>query len=480
MMWLIGALGGWLLAAFAFAALAGWVWHALRDARREEELETSREQVLTEIVRLCGPRDGDGASARSAAAFELDGLRRRNDLVVARVTELENALAAARRDASEAGQRASVAADALSQARIDGEELARLRAEAGGAGVRASASAPDADIANAQAWRLRYFEQRVRYLEGRVGNEPAQASAPPAPALTAPTEDRAERHYEQWRARTAEARAAFLEEALRARAPAPTQVDVQYAAVAPDPFIAWRMTYLERRAAYMAQAHALAPVSAPDPEAERLKWRARYLESRLRHLDRTASEHASREQALREEARAARAHGEAIGADLATTRSEAQSLLARAEALRIELATAEVARDALRADLERLRAAPPSAPMLAAIMEAPAAAPELEPVRVISAGLERRPPTLPAARGGAPDDLTLIEEISPMQQSTLNSLGVYHFDQIASWRAEHVAWVDQYLRLRGRIVEEQWVEQAEELARNGPLAFKGAFEDETV
>ncbi len=52
-----------------------------------------------------------------------------------------------------------------------------------------------------------------------------------------------------------------------------------------------------------------------------------------------------------------------------------------------------------------------------------------------------------------------------MQHNTLNFLGVYHFDQIAAWTPANVAWVDQYLRLRGRITRERWVEQAGELAR---------------
>ena len=38
-----------------------------------------------------------------------------------------------------------------------------------------------------------------------------------------------------------------------------------------------------------------------------------------------------------------------------------------------------------------------------------------------------------------------------MQRSTLYALGVFHFDQIGNWTPEHVAWVEQYLRLGGRI-----------------------------
>jgi NADH-quinone oxidoreductase subunit E len=76
-----------------------------------------------------------------------------------------------------------------------------------------------------------------------------------------------------------------------------------------------------------------------------------------------------------------------------------------------------------------------------------------------------KPPVLAAARNGAPDDLTLIEGVSLLQQSALYALGVFHFDQIAAWTPDHVAWIERYFRLDGRIEEEEWVEQAGELAR---------------
>ncbi|MEZ6022902.1 MAG: hypothetical protein R3C16_05695 [Hyphomonadaceae bacterium] len=82
------------------------------------------------------------------------------------------------------------------------------------------------------------------------------------------------------------------------------------------------------------------------------------------------------------------------------------------------------------------------------------------------------------AGNGAPDDFTLIEGVSLLQQSTLYSLGVFHFDQIAAWTPENVAWVDNYLRLRGRIEEEEWAEQADDLAREGPAAARRSLQDE--
>lgn len=62
--------------------------------------------------------------------------------------------------------------------------------------------------------------------------------------------------------------------------------------------------------------------------------------------------------------------------------------------------------------------------------------------------------------GGHPDDLTAIGGIGPKIQEVLNDLGIYHYDQIAAWTPENVAWVDDHLSFSGRIEQEDWVGQA--------------------
>jgi len=55
--------------------------------------------------------------------------------------------------------------------------------------------------------------------------------------------------------------------------------------------------------------------------------------------------------------------------------------------------------------------------------------------------------------------------VGPKLQTTLNEMGYYHFDQIAAWTAEEVAWVDQNLKgFKGRVSRDNWVEQARQLA----------------
>jgi NADH-quinone oxidoreductase subunit E len=83
-----------------------------------------------------------------------------------------------------------------------------------------------------------------------------------------------------------------------------------------------------------------------------------------------------------------------------------------------------------------------------------------------------KPVALSAARGGTPDDLKMIKGIGPKLEKLINSMGFYHFDQIAAWTADEVAWVDQNLQgFKGRVSRDTWVEQATVLAAGGETEF---------
>lgn len=77
---------------------------------------------------------------------------------------------------------------------------------------------------------------------------------------------------------------------------------------------------------------------------------------------------------------------------------------------------------------------------------------------------EFKPSGLSTARDGKADDLKKISGVGPKLEETLNSLGVFHFDQIAVWNGDNVAWVDDYLSFKGRIDREDWITQAKALA----------------
>lgn len=89
-----------------------------------------------------------------------------------------------------------------------------------------------------------------------------------------------------------------------------------------------------------------------------------------------------------------------------------------------------------------------------------------------------RPAALDGPRGGKADDLKQIKGVGPKMEKMCNSLGFYHFDQIANWSKDEVAWVDANLEgFKGRVTRDTWVEQAGVLAAGGETAFSKKVED---
>ena len=89
-----------------------------------------------------------------------------------------------------------------------------------------------------------------------------------------------------------------------------------------------------------------------------------------------------------------------------------------------------------------------------------------------AAGGHSKPATLRAARQGKADDLKLIKGVGPKLEKLLNSMGFYHFDQVAAWSAEELAWVDSNLEgFKGRASRDGWVAQAKLLASGQATEF---------
>jgi NADH-quinone oxidoreductase subunit E len=83
----------------------------------------------------------------------------------------------------------------------------------------------------------------------------------------------------------------------------------------------------------------------------------------------------------------------------------------------------------------------------------------------------KKPKALKAARKGKADDLKLILGIGPKLEALCHQLGFFHFDQIADWTADEIAWVDENLEgFKGRVTRDRWVVQAKVLAAGGTVA----------
>lgn len=93
---------------------------------------------------------------------------------------------------------------------------------------------------------------------------------------------------------------------------------------------------------------------------------------------------------------------------------------------------------------------------------------------------EAKPETLNAARSTGADDLKQLKGVGPKLEQTLNELGFYHFDQVAKWTDAEVQWVDSRLKFKGRIVRDNWIEQAKTLAEGGETEFSNKVKKGSV
>ena len=135
--------------------------------------------------------------------------------------------------------------------------------------------------------------------------------------------------------------------------------------------------------------------------------------------------------------------------------------------------TSEVVR--LRADLDKCRNTCKEKDVTIDRLEARLSAADLDLDRdgVIEGANEGvKPVTLAAPREGNADNLKKIKGVGLKLERLCNRLGFWHFDQIAGWTDDEVAWVDANLEeFKGRVTRDNWVEQAKVLAAGGQTEF---------
>lgn len=99
----------------------------------------------------------------------------------------------------------------------------------------------------------------------------------------------------------------------------------------------------------------------------------------------------------------------------------------------------------------------------------------------VDADIGVKPAGLSAPRGGQPDDLKQIKGVGPKLEQACHDLGYYHFDQIAAWGPDEVAWVDENLvGFKGRVSRDDWVAQAKTLAAGGDTEFSKRVDEGDV
>lgn len=403
MLWLLTKIWLSLGGAALLGLLIGWAWRGLGLKSKMHRAEAERDLALAdrdslrsevEALHTAQSRTSDGVRAAPAAAAAAPATNG-----PALQAELD------RRD-----QRLKALTDELARSK---EELEKLRAlpkaepapAAAAAGLAAAAGAAaaagmagtrdlSADLAALRkerdelGWRNKYLETRIGVLE--------QAAAPPASDIP---QEKADMIAELDRLRDENTR------------------------------LSGELATVKRADPAGIRPGAPARDSEVEQELARLRWRNRYLESRLDYLEGRKD------------------------AEPAAVPSPAAPVPAEPPAVAdVAPVAADPVPEALPADPVQPEPVPEPALALEPMPEpVPAAASELTPVE---------PPRLDAPRGGTPDDLQKINGIGPLIERALNAFGIFHYDQIAAWTPAEGAWIDSHLGFSGRVERDDWIGQA--------------------
>jgi|SRR5581483_435637 len=117
------------------------------------------------------------------------------------------------------------------------------------------------------------------------------------------------------------------------------------------------------------------------------------------------------------------------------------------------------------------QAPPPAAAPTAASITVPVARPVAPAITMPAASLAPAAITAPAGEPAPAQDLKRIRQIDASLESGLNRLGVRRYEHIAAWLKPDVERVSRALGLGGRISQENWIEQAQVLAKGGETHY---------
>jgi NADH-quinone oxidoreductase subunit E len=102
-------------------------------------------------------------------------------------------------------------------------------------------------------------------------------------------------------------------------------------------------------------------------------------------------------------------------------------------------------------------------------------APKANPAEVNPVAEKGGAAPLFAAPAGSPDDLKLIAGVGPVLEGRLNALGITRWSQVAAFTADDIAKVEDALSFTGRVARDNWLAQAEVLARGGEAEYIRVF-----
>ncbi|MBU0923574.1 hypothetical protein KKG81_01705 [bacterium] len=84
----------------------------------------------------------------------------------------------------------------------------------------------------------------------------------------------------------------------------------------------------------------------------------------------------------------------------------------------------------------------------------------INPIFRKNSQLDFKPLVLSSPRPIGKDNLKKIKGIDSKIEIDLNSLGIYHFEQISKWSSKNCDWIEEFLHFPGCAKNNQWVDQA--------------------
>jgi predicted flap endonuclease-1-like 5' DNA nuclease len=84
----------------------------------------------------------------------------------------------------------------------------------------------------------------------------------------------------------------------------------------------------------------------------------------------------------------------------------------------------------------------------------------INPIFRKNSQLDFKPLVLSSPRPIGKDNLKKIKGIDSKIEIDLNSLGIYHFEQISKWSSKNCDWIEEFLHFPGCAKNNQWIDQA--------------------
>jgi len=104
----------------------------------------------------------------------------------------------------------------------------------------------------------------------------------------------------------------------------------------------------------------------------------------------------------------------------------------------------------------------------------------VNPIFRKNSSVDNKPLVLSAPRQSGKDNLAKIKGIDLQIQEDLNSLGIFHFDQISKWSNKNCDWVEEYLHLPNYAKQFQWVDQAKILESGKETIYSQKIENKEI